>query len=297
MSRHRPGADAGAETTRSFWGLSLAPGDNVQARVIETHWRWPTVLALAATIPAFYLELLKVSSPTLAALDYALAALVLTAALAHTAWRSRHPGLHLRRNPLDLALVAGLVLAALLPASSGSHAALALRLIVAFLALVRMVWALQHLFTRGSVVYMMVVAALMLLLCGAGYWWLEPTTPTLGDGIWLAFATAATVGYGDVVPTTLASKIFSVFVVMLGFGVLSMVTAAIATRWVETEERLIEREILRDVHHQIDSLRQEIASLRADLARREGEAVLNRPGEALLKAPGGGPAAPEDRRR
>lgn len=289
MRRRRPGPDPHPDTTRSFWGLSLAPGESVQARVVETQWRWPTVLALAATVPAFYLELLKVSSPTLASLDYAFAALVMAAALAHTAWRSGRVGLHLQRNPLDLALVAGLTLAALLPASSGSQGALVLRLVVAFLALVRMVWALQHLFTRGSVVYMMGVAGALLLLCGAGYWWLEPTTPTLADGVWLAFATAATVGYGDVVPTTLASKIFSVFVVMLGFGVLSMVTAAIATRWVETEERLIEREILRDVHHQIDSLREEIAKLRTDLARREGE--------TFLRAPGDGPAAPEDRRR
>jgi voltage-gated potassium channel len=47
--------------------------------------------------------------------------------------------------------------------------------------------------------------------------------------------------------------------------VLSLVTAAIATRWIETEERLIEREILRDMHHQVAILSQEIASLRRDV--------------------------------
>ena len=54
---------------------------------------------------------------------------------------------------------------------------------------------------------------------------------------------------------------------MLGFGVLSLVTAAIATRWIETEERIIEREILRDVHRQMDALHQEIVALRRELVR------------------------------
>ena len=242
------------------------------ARVIETRWRWPAVLALAGTIPAFYLEMLRASRPMVATLAYLLAAGVNTAALLHTGWRCGRLDLHLRANPLDVALGLGLLLSALLPASSQSEGALMVRMLVALLAMVRMMWATQHLFSRGSMLHLLLFAAGVLVLCGAGYWWLEPTTPTLAQGIWLAFATAATVGYGDVVPTTLASKIFSVFVVMLGFGVLSMVTAAIATRWIETEERIIEREILRDVHRQIDALHQEITALRRDLALREDPA-------------------------
>jgi voltage-gated potassium channel len=84
----------------------------------------------------------------------------------------------------------------------------------------------------------------------------------LGDGLWLAFTTAATVGYGDIVPSTPASKIFAVFVVLLGFAVLSLVTASIAAMWVESHERRIEREILHDLHAQVRALRQDIAELR-----------------------------------
>ncbi|MCA6216543.1 two pore domain potassium channel family protein [Ideonella sp. B7] len=128
-----------------------------------------------------------------------------------------------------------------------------------------MVWSQQHLVTRGGVAYLLTVSLGVLLACGLGFWWLEPTTPTLADGMWLAFTTAATVGYGDVVPTTSASKIFSVFVVLLGFGVLTLVTAAIATKWVETEERLIEREIIHDMRHEMTQLRHELAALRTEV--------------------------------
>jgi voltage-gated potassium channel len=251
-----------AQHHRPHWGLRLAP--EAAAALLERRWRAPVVLALAATIPAFYAELLAAATPPAAALAYALAALVTGAALAHTAWRSGQPRRHVAANPVDVLLVAGLLLAAGLPASVGSTGALSLRLVVSLLTLVRMLWALQQLITRGGVFYLLVLALGVLGLCGAGFWWLEPRTPTFADGLWLAFTTAATVGYGDVVPTTAASKIFAVFVVLLGFGVLTMVTAAIAATWVETEERRIEREILRDLRHQLDGVRAELVALRAE---------------------------------
>lgn len=251
----------------AFWGLRRAPADSARGRMVEQGWRWPTVLALVCTIPAFYLEMLHAQRSVLADAAYLTAALVVCVALLHTGWRSGRPAAHVWANPMDLLLVAGLLLAAALPPSTSSTALLSLRLAVSFVTLLRMVWALQHLITRGGLAYMLMAAAAVLALCGAGYWWLEPTTPTLGEGMWLAFVTAATVGYGDYTPTTTASRIFSVFVVMLGFGVLSLVTAAIATRWIETEERIIEREILRDVHQQMNALRQDIVALRTELIR------------------------------
>ena len=253
----------------------------MRGRVSEQRWPWPTVLVLALTVPAFYVELLRAAPQWLATVAYWLSALTLAAALLHTGWRSRRLVGHVAASPTDVALVAGLMLAALLPPSSESSPALAVRLVVAFMTLLRVVWALQHLLTRSGLVYMLLSSAMILGLCGVGFWWLEPSATTLGDGLWLAFTTAATVGYGDIVPSTPASKIFSVFVVVLGFGVLSLVTAAIATRWIETEERIIEREILRDVHRQRDALHQEIVALRRDLSQVRAASASQPPqGEA-----------------
>lgn len=226
------------------------------------------LLALCATIPAFYADLLTPGASLVPRLVYAVAALLTAAALLHTARRTDDFAGHLRANVTDLLLAPGLLLAAVLPGSDAAAPWLWFRLAVAFLSLVRMVWAVQRAVTRGGLLYLLLTAAAILVLCGAGYWWIEPTTPTLAEGLWLAFVTAATVGYGDVVPTTTASKIFSIFVVLLGFGVLTLVTAAIAAHWVETEEREIEREVLRDVHRQIDLLRRELAQLRAELTER-----------------------------
>jgi voltage-gated potassium channel len=249
---------------QAHWGLRRVPEGAPGAQRVELRWRWPVLLALASTVPAFYVELLREAPSWLAPAAYVLAALAVAVALLHAAWRSPRPSQHLRANPLDIGLAVGLLLAAALPPSSSSSLALVVRLLVALLTLVRMAWAVRHVLTPGGLVYMLASATGLLAMCGVGFWWLEPKAITLGDGLWLAFTTAATVGYGDIVPSTPASKIFSVFVVMLGYGVLSLVTAAIATRWIGTEERIVEREILRDMHNEMMALKQEIAALRQE---------------------------------
>ena len=253
--------------TRSFsgarWGLKLASAPS--AARVERAWRLPVVIALMATVPAFYAEMLEAMVPLPATLAYLAAAVVTGIALAHTARHSPEPLRHMLDNPADVLLSIGLLVSALLPASRASPVALTLRLGVSLLVLLRMVWAQQHLLTRGGLAYLLLLALGVLALCGAGFWWLEPTVHSIGEGLWLAFTTAATVGYGDIVPTVPASRLFAVFVVLLGFGVLSTVMAAIAAAWVETEERRMEREIMEDLRSQIGGLKEDIGRLSAQV--------------------------------
>jgi voltage-gated potassium channel len=115
--------------------------------------------------------------------------------------------------------------------------------------------------TRRGLLYSLVVCVLILGLGGVGFWIVEPRAETLADGLWLAFTTAATVGYGDIVPSTHASRAFAVIVVLLGLAVLSMVTASVAAMFVETEERQIEQDLMRE----ITALRADVQQLHADL--------------------------------
>ena len=113
------------------------------------------------------------------------------------------------------------------------------------------------------------LAVIIMVIGGLGFWWIDPRVDSFSDGLWLAFTTAATVGYGDHVPSTLGSKLFSVGVVLLGLAVLSMVTASLSAlllqREVQAEERQIERDLLREIHRlqqQVQALHQEVQALR-----------------------------------
>ncbi len=259
-------------------GLSsvFASQTTVRAREVAVKWRWPITLALLSTVPSFYVELLHESPPLLAVLSYLVAAATMGGALLHVGLRSGNLRAHLRANSFDLLLCAGLVAAAMLPPSAASEAALWFRVVVGFFTMSRMFWAAHYVVTRGGTLYRLIAALTVLALCGLGFWWLEPTTPTFGDALWLAFTTAATVGYGDSVPTTPASKIFAVFVVFLGVGAITLGAAAIASAWIAKEERHIEREILDDLHKQLRLVHAELAELRASMA----SADTPRPGSA-----------------
>jgi len=112
-------------------------------------------------------------------------------------------------------------------------------------------------FTLRRLGYPLGLSLTILLLGGLGFWYLEPKVDNLTDGLWLAFTTAATVGYGDIVPSTHASRAFAVVVVLLGLAVLSLVTASVAAVFVGNEERDIERELMAEIR----ALRADVAAL------------------------------------
>lgn len=120
--------------------------------------------------------------------------------------------------------------------------------------------------SRG-LLYSLALCMLILGLGGVGFWMVEPRAVTLSDGLWLAFTTAATVGYGDIIPSTHASRVFSVLVVLLGLAVLSLVTASVAAMLVEVEDRAIEQELMREIGH----LREEVRQLRDEVHRYRSE--------------------------
>lgn len=113
-------------------------------------------------------------------------------------------------------------------------------------------------FTFRRLGYPLGLSMAILLLGGLGFWWLEPQVLSLTDGLWLAFTTAATVGYGDIVPSTASSRAFAVVVVLIGLAVLSLVTASVAAVFVGNEEREIERELMKE----IKALRADVAALK-----------------------------------
>ena len=121
-----------------------------------------------------------------------------------------------------------------------------------------------HIARRG-VLYSLVLCGLILLIGGVGFWMLDPNVHTLPEGLWLAFTTAATVGYGDVVPSTPASRGFAVVVVLLGLAVLSLATASLAAIFVEKDVAEEEDLLAQDLLREINLLRDDIRVLRSEV--------------------------------
>lgn len=128
----------------------------------------------------------------------------------------------------------------------------------------------QHLLVRRGLIYSLVLAFAILILGGAGFWMLDPKVNSFHEGFWLAFTTAATVGYGDMVPSTPISRAFSVVVVLLGLAVLSLVTASLSAIFVEQDVEAEEKQIELDTLRELVEMRHELQVIRAMVERGHG---------------------------
>ena len=255
---------------------------------------WPMLISLVASVPAFYDSMMPTPA-TWATWMYMVSGVVVLA----SAWRVQRQlreranepsrglwGEHPAQLKLDWFLGVALLANAVLPQSNESEPALIWRLVIAVLMLYRLLKISQPLFTETGLARLLAMGAAVLALCGIGFFWLDPEVKTIHDGLWLAFSTAATVGYGDMVPSSTASRIFAVFVVLLGYGLLSLVTASVAAMFVGSQERKVEQEILRDMHREMREVRQEIDRLRQEVhASRQGQDGATRPAAGQAGAP------------
>ena len=63
-----------------------------------------------------------------------------------------------------------------------------------------------------------------------------------GDGIWWAFVSVTTVGYGDKYPVTTSGKFLAVALLVLGISLLATITASVATSFIQfTQGHTVEK--------------------------------------------------------
>lgn len=253
--------------TRLALGLAgVPPHDAPQAYEWERRLYWPVMIATLLAIPAFYLTVLS-GEAHLFRIGWILDAIVLltfltelTIMLSVTAQKKRY----LMYNWLSVLIIAVTSTSVLMPQLPTDLSALfrLLRLAVVGLLIARFAHSLRAL-TPGSTPYILLLGFGLMLLSGGGFYWLEPTIHTYWDGVWLAFISGLTVGYGDLVPTTGPARLFAGLVIVLTYGVMSLVTASIAAFFIGKEEKLLRREM----HQEIKILRQEMVELREMMAQ------------------------------
>lgn len=109
---------------------------------------------------------------------------------------------------------------------------------------------------RRWVRYLLPIAALVVVLAGGGFAALETDSVTsFGDGVWWALSLVTTVGFIGASPVTTAGRVLAGALMLFGFALLSVVTAALASFLVREDEAPIERREATFEGSAIDELR------------------------------------------
>ena len=283
---------------RRWLGIAgVAPHDAPRAYIWEKRLHWVMLgFALLAVLSFYLLEVER--DAHLRRVGRVVEIVIFVAFTAELLWMlgvTRQKLRYLLGNWLDL-----LIIFAALMSIAGHDAEWVawgrfLRLAMVGMVLARAASEIRTLFSPGGLPYVFGFAVLAMLVAGAGFYWLDPGVHSYSDGLWLAFVTAATVGYGDVVPTTTGARILAVVIVVIGLAFLSMVTASVAAFFIGEDEKLLRKEM----HHDIRQLRAEVARMISDEERaltREVRAdvrvlreEVRRLREELERQRGGGP--------
>ncbi|MDY7574065.1 potassium channel family protein [Actimicrobium sp. CCI2.3] len=218
-------------------------------------------VALVLSIPAFYLLLDDVDARLrgMGSLLYAVTAVLVGVDL----WYRRGIEPDWRFTLVDAGLLLGALASAWPTGTPWSELEWWLRLTYSAIVFLRFPTLLAPWALPRHLMQIIALSIILLALAGAGFYWLEPRVLTYADGLWLAFITGATVGYGDLVPSTHASRVFAVFIVLLGYAIFSVITASIAALFVGEDVKHFQQEL----HADIRALRHEIALLHKELNR------------------------------
>lgn len=283
----------GLRPDRSWLGMGGVPAHD-HPRAYAWERRLHPVMLGVALLAVFTFYLSEVERDTqLRATGEALEWGVFLAFLAELLWMlaiTRQKLRYLLGNWLDVFIVVAAGLSVAGHATEWVAWARLLRLATVGLVLARAVTEIRLLLSPGGLPYIFGFAILAMLIAGAGFYWLDPAIGSYADGLWLAFVTAATVGYGDLVPTTPAARVLAVIIVVIGVALLSTVTASVAAFFIGEDEKRLRKEMHQDIrqlrqetaqligdeeralrramHDDIRHLREEIRALRSELAQR-----------------------------
>ena len=132
------------------------------------------------------------------------------------------------------------------------------RLMLVVVILVRLSKSVRMMLSRHQLGNTLAVAFITMVLSGVIVSRIDPTISSVWDGMWWAWVTMTTVGYGDVVPHSAGGRIFGVLLIMFGVVLLSMLTANLAAFFigvdvekVESKEKEAER-MLKDISTRLE---------------------------------------------
>jgi len=214
--------------------------ENVQARKWAKRLEWP-MLAVALWIPfQWYLEESNSIPMLLGRLaDWLVWLVFLTETLLLTSL-VKNKRRYLIHNWMNLLIIVGSV-PLIWHYTSLAGLLRSLRLFMVVVLLVRMSRTIRQLLSLHQLGTTLSVAVFIMVLSGIVITRIDPSIGSIGDGMWWAWVTMATVGYGDVVPHNGAGRLFGSFLILFGVLLMAVLTANLSAFFIDGDVKKVEQ--------------------------------------------------------
>ena len=220
----------------SVIGLSgVEVRENARARMVGRYFEWPMIGIALWIIFEWYLEAQADKPLPFAYItDWFLWAFFLLETLILSALVDNKKR-YLMTNWSNLVIViAGMpLLWEYLPYAGGLRT---LRLLAMFTMLMNMSGSFQKIMGKNHLGPTLMVSFIIIVMAGTLMAVIDPNVDTPLDGIWWAWVTVTTVGYGDIVPGSTAGRLFGSVLILMGIGLFAMMTASFSAFFMQREE-------------------------------------------------------------
>jgi voltage-gated potassium channel len=154
-----------------------------------------------------------------------------------------------------------------------------LRLLLLLALILRFFPSVREVLRRNQLGLTLAVAGVVVVVSGIILSAIDPGVPTIEDGIWYAWVTLATVGYGDIVPTSGAGRLIGAVLILMGIGLFSLLTANLAAFLLSSDVEKVEREetiVIRRLdalQAQLNRIEHTLGEHRQTISPADGQAV------------------------
>ncbi len=220
----------------------VAPDETPQARRAAQFFELPLILVAVWILIDWYLEARNIYPHFFGLLTDWIVWLVFTIELVTMLVLVRDRWRYLRTNWLSVVIVVT-GMSVLWGRESYFGALRMLRLLLIVPILVNLSGTVRRILTQNHLGATLLLVSLFTLMSGLLVAGIDPAFEDAWDGIWWAWVTVSTVGYGDLVPETPAGRVFGAILILVGVGFFSLITANFAAFFVSQEEEEVkERE-------------------------------------------------------
>jgi voltage-gated potassium channel len=124
-------------------------------------------------------------------------------------------------------------------------------------------FVLTRIFRKRGLAYILALTVTLAITFGVIFGLIEDSA-NVADGIWWAFVTITTVGYGDFFPSTTAGRIVAGMLMVVGIGFVATLTATVAAHFMDDQEDELRAEI-RELREQLRLLTGHIQAIESVL--------------------------------
>ena len=176
--------------------------------------------------------------------------------------------LYLRTNWMNLLIILfGIPI--ILEGGEMAAALRGLRVLIALQVFVNASSTFRQLLARNHLGTTLGVSLIIMIIAGILIAGIDPAINSPWEGLWWAWVTITTVGYGDLVPVSPEGRILGAILILLGVGLFAMLTASISVLFISRSEDQMEENLEKVLSKKESHAFTELSSIEKRLTRLE----------------------------